>query len=191
MGMNTDCANARLAALIRLTLLAFCLIWTSDVLAGSNRDKIYRTELKKLIPYKECVTNAAKVYKIPEWILLAILRHENGPLNGYLVNPNGTKDYGVSCINDVRIEDFHNAGIKSVTAERLMEDPCFAIHATAYLIKKEYLKEKRINGKPGENIWLVAAANYHYHYKGSYPKNHDKYKQRIQSTLDRFKTRLQ
>ena len=193
MAMNIDFANARGRFTVKnlfMILLVFVSGYSVDAVAGKNRIAIYNTELKKLTPYMECATKSASKYSIPEWILLAVLRNENGPVNGYLVNSNGTKDYGVSCINDVRIEDFHAEGITSVTPERLMNDPCFAIEVAAYLIKKEYLRELRIKGKPEENIWLVAAANFHYHYNGKYPNNHETYKSKIQSTLERFRTRL-
>lgn len=166
------------------------MTFSHAAISGSTRDMIYQKELKKLIPYKSCVTNSARKYKVPEWVLLAVLRHENGPLNGYLVNSNGSKDYGVSCINDLRIEDFHRDGLTMVTPERLMEDPCFAIFATAYLLKKEYLKEQRINGRPDENIWIIASSNYHYHYKGKKPSIHEDYKRKIKNTLSRFKSHI-
>ncbi|MEZ9332836.1 hypothetical protein AB4171_08640 [Vibrio sp. 10N.286.51.A4] len=154
------------------------------------RSLIYEKELEQLTPYMKCGTDSAKKYKIPEWILLAVLRQESGPLHGYLENSNGSKDYGVGCINDLRIEDFHSDGLTIVTPEKLMEDPCFSIYATAYLIKKEYLKELRIQGKPNENIWLVAAANYHYHYKGNNPQLHEKYKKSIKGHLGRFRKHM-
>lgn len=177
--------------IFRTVLCCLILIFAESAIAStpSNRDIIYETELKKVEPYRECITRAANTYGVPEWILMAVIRHENGPINGYLNNPNGTKDYGITCINDVRIRDFEREGIKGVTAERIMSDPCFAIYVTAYLLKKEYLKEKKINDEQTA-IWLVATANYHYHYKGKYPQNHDRYKQQITDTLARFKSRL-
>lgn len=183
-----------LARMMRtVSLVAILLLSVSPMLyamGDSNRDIIYRTELKKVAKYRECVTKAAVTYGVPEWILMAVIRHENGPLHGYLTNPNGTKDYGVTCINDVRLQDFKDAGIEGVTAERIMEDPCFAIYVTSYLLKKEYLKEHKRKVKKEGSIWLVATANYHYHYKGDYPKNHNAYKEKIMNTLERFKTRL-
>lgn len=182
--------NTVFAKYIGLTLIAFSVSLPCHG-ETTNRVKIYKRELSKLIPYMQCTTDAAQKYQVPEWILLSVLRHENGPLNGFLINSNGTKDYGVSCINDKRIEDFHRDGIDVVTPERLMNDPCFAILATSYLLKKEYLKELRINGKPDENIWITAAANYHYHYKGKKPILHERYKAKIKGTLERFKRTLE
>ena len=178
--------NLTLKYLFIIALMAF----SQAAVSGATRDMIYQKELKKLIPYKSCVTNAARKYRVPEWVLLAVLRHENGPINGFLVNPNGSKDYGVGCINDVRISDFHRDGLTMVTPKRLMEDPCFAIFATAYLLKKEYLKERRINGRPDENIWIIASSNYHYHYKGKKPALHETYKIEIKNTLSRFKSHI-
>lgn len=170
--------------------LAWCFAFVVNFTHANgytNRDIIYQTELKKIQAYKSCVIQAADAYGVPEWILMAVIRHENGPLNGYLVNPNGTKDYGVTCINDVRIKDFHDAGMTEVTAEKIMKDPCYAIYVASYLLKKEFIKESKSKSKRKENIWLVATANYHYNYRGSYPRNHHKYLKHIKNTLDRFK----
>ena len=152
--------------------------------ALSNRDLIYEKELKKLKDHKDCVTRAAHTYQVPEWILMAVLRHENGPIGGSLMNRDGTRDYGVACINDLRIKDFHAKGLTYVTPELLMKDTCFNIQAAAFLLKEEQIKERNKAGSA--NDWFVIAGNYHYNYRGKYPKNHDKYKKHIKTVMNRF-----
>lgn len=180
--MSTACAKP---LLLTLLLCASCVAPAS---AGANRDKIYATVMKKWQPYRDCITKAAQKYQVPEWFLLAMLKHERGPVNGYLNNPNGTKDYGIACINDVRIADFHASGMTYVTPELLMNDPCFNIQAAAYLLKLEQIKERDRQGKSHD--WFVITANYHYNYRGKYPANHDRYKQKIEATMSSFAASL-
>jgi hypothetical protein len=148
------------------------------------REYLYSQTLKKFQPLKGCVKNNSNRYNIPEWVLLVVLKQENGPMNGFLKNNDGTKDYGVTCINDKRFIDLKNEGYGYVTPTLVMENPCVAVTVMAYLLKKEYVKEKNLTGKTPR--WLTVIANYHYNYRGTYPKRHDKYKHEVKEKLQLF-----
>ncbi|EJL6679483.1 hypothetical protein NMS42_002158 [Vibrio cholerae] len=175
-----------------LTTLA-AIIFSPALLASSAnannncesiRDMVYTKHLRKVIPYKQCVINASETYQVPEWVLLAVIKQENGPINGYLTNSNGTKDYGLTCINDVRFQDLHKDGFDHVTPELIMSNPCAAIITTAYFLKKDWFKERKLTNKDPD--WLTVIGNYHYHYKGAKPKYHEKYKSEIKQKLEAF-----
>lgn len=172
--------------------MILCLIsiiaYSAEIHAKSNRDIIYNSVMKKFKPYAACLNAAATKYQVPEWILMAVTSHEDGKLHGYIKAPNGTKDYGATCINDVRFADFERKGM-NVTREKVMESPCYAIEVASFLLKTEELKESGRTGQPAN--WLTVAANYHYNYRGKYPKWHFIYKSKIEAKLDQFKNKLQ
>ncbi|WP_200769172.1 lytic transglycosylase domain-containing protein [Vibrio nigripulchritudo] len=149
----------------------------------SIRDNLYLTEMKKYSKYKRCIYDAAKLYQVDEWILMAVVRHEDGPPHGFLKNPNGTKDYGLTCINDVRFEDLKREGFGHITPQLVMKDPCLAIHTAAYFLKVEEFKE---NQRSGSTDWLTVAGNYHYNYRGDFPHNHHAYVEKIRNVLKRM-----
>jgi len=157
---------------------------TASVASCSVREHVYDRYLSRFKFLKDCVIDAAEKYNVPEWALLVVLKQENGPINGYLTNNDGTKDYGPTCINDLRFKDFQRDGFEHVTPELIMENPCAAMIVTAYLLQKEWLLEKqRTNSTPE---WQTVIANYHYNYRGNYPARHDKYKNEIREKLELF-----
>lgn len=173
---------------ILLTVFANYALAKSD--AESNRNIIYSKIMKKQKPYSQCTIDASNTYGVPEWIVMAVMKHEDGPVNGFLKwklkrkkkngDPIYTYDYGLTCINTIRITDLNEMGVK-VTAEDIMKSPCLAINLTAFILKLE--KDKLgVNGD-----WLTASANYHYNVKGENPKLHYIYKQKIVKVLNRFK----
>ncbi len=148
--------------------------------AETNRALIFKHKMTGYQDLGHCIRNHALRFQIPEWILLSVLWQERGPRHGYLVNSDGTKDYGISCINDIRIKDLNQRGV-AVTADMLMTDPCFAIGVTAYLLNFEMLQLSS-----NQRDWLTAAANYHYNIKGRYPQRHHKYKSQLITHLRSF-----
>lgn len=156
----------------------------SDVIR--NREIILsKTLLKRYAKFADCMVEASEYFEVPEWLIYAIVYHERGPIGGSLVNPNTTKDHGPSGINDVRLLDYRNMGVR-LTAEDIRKDPCVGIRMTGHLLRIEYDELK-----PSEKDWMTAVGNYHYDKRGDYPRHHYKYKRHILDALQVFKRTIE
>ena len=145
-----------------------------------NRELILNSYLKKYKELGACMLEASRLFDVPEWIVYATVYHERGPINGSLLTPNGTRDWGPSGINDVRLMDYERMGVR-ITGEQIAQNPCIGIRITGHLMRIEY--DKLPNNQKN---WLTAAGNYHYNKKGRYPHNHYKYVNHITTALERF-----
>ncbi|OCP68303.1 lysozyme family protein [Vibrio parahaemolyticus] len=151
-----------------------------------NRDLILNTHLKKYRELGDCMIEASTLFSVPEWMIYAIVYHERGPVHGALVNKsNGTRDWGPTGINDVRLIDYSDMGVR-ITGPQISKNPCIGIRMTGHLLRKEYDKLGT-----SEKSWLTAAGNYHYNKKGTYPHNHYKYIGHIKDSLRRFQKTIE
>lgn len=80
----------------------------------------------------QCVADASVRYEVPELLLHAILRKEDGRMGRAVKNKNGTFDMGLAQINTTWITHFSRYGIK---LEHLLYDTCTNLQAAAYILK--------------------------------------------------------
>lgn len=146
-----------------------------------NRKIIIEKHLSKYKAYASCMVQASEYFNVPEWLIYAIVYHERGPIGGALDNRDKTKDHGPTGINDKRLIDYRDMGVK-LTAYDIQQNPCVGIRMTGHLVRKEYDK---LRGS--KQNWMTAVGNYHYNLNGRYPHNHYKYKQHIRDALTMFK----
>ena len=102
-----------------------------------------------------CVAQAAADYKIPEMLLLSIMKVESGGKSDAVnVNKNGSLDIGVTQLNTGSWVPYmaERYGIKP---KALLDDPCQAIRASAYVVKRESMT-RQCGGD-----WWCAAGRYH------------------------------
>ncbi len=97
----------------------------------------------------QCIAQASLRYDVPELLLHAILVKENGRTGKCSRNKNGTYDCGLAQINTTWTDYFAKQGIP---AEYLLGDPCTNIHASAYILRKNY------NNKAAD--WFKAVVSY-------------------------------
>lgn len=91
-------------------------------------------DLPQDVPFS-CVQTAARDYAIPEAVLYGVRLTENGSIGQYSVNSDGSKDYGITQINDDWAQLF--AKKYQITVEQLMNDGCLSYRASAYIIRYE------------------------------------------------------
>lgn len=102
-----------------------------------------------------CVAQSAADYKIPEMLLLSIMKVESdGKTQAVNANSNGTLDIGITQLNTASWVPYMNQkyGIRPHT---ILNDPCQAIRAAAYVVKKESFS-RQCSGD-----WWCAAGRYH------------------------------
>jgi soluble lytic murein transglycosylase-like protein len=87
----------------------------------------------------QCIVQASSRYEVPELLLHAVIRKENGRMGRYSKNKNGTYDFGLSQINTSWLKQFAAYGI---TASLLLNDTCVNISASAYILKYNWLRQK-------------------------------------------------
>lgn len=124
--------------------------------------------------FQTCVLQAAQKYHVPACVLLAIHQIESrGSRQTGLVrsNQNGTKDYGVTQINDVWVRYFNRQF--GITAALITHDVCLAVHASAYVIRYE------INA--AGDFW-TGVGRYH----SRMPTRHQWYRQQVALEAQRF-----
>jgi soluble lytic murein transglycosylase-like protein len=80
----------------------------------------------------QCIADASVRYQVPELLLHAVLRKENGRTGKAVRNSNGTYDMGMAQINTVWVRHFARYGIR---IEHLLYDTCTNLHASAYILK--------------------------------------------------------
>lgn len=115
----------------------------------------------------QCVADASVRYEVPELLLHAILRKENGRTGQAVRNANGTYDMGLAQINTVWVPHFARYGVK---LEHLLYDPCTNLQAAAYILKDNALKFKGdwfksiVAYNIGPNNWTPARYSVGYRY---------------------------
>ncbi len=85
----------------------------------------------------QCIADASVRYQVPELLLHAILRKENGRMGQAVHNKNGTYDMGLAQINTAWVPYFSKYG---VGIEHLLYDTCTNLQASAYILKDSELK---------------------------------------------------
>jgi soluble lytic murein transglycosylase-like protein len=110
-----------------------------------------------MIPYLSCMLMVAAVTGLPPRVLPVIQAIEGGSVGTVRPDANGTADLGVMQVNTIWVPPLAaRAGLTLAAArQRLVDDPCFNIAASA-LILKVYLAQT--NG-----ALLPAIGDYHSH----------------------------
>jgi hypothetical protein len=110
-----------------------------------------------VIPYLKCMLIVAAATGLPPRVLPVIQAIEDGNVGMVSPDRNGTADLGVMQVNTIWIQPLAARAelTETVTRQRLIDDPCFNIAASA-LILRTYLAET--NG-----ALLPAIGDYHSH----------------------------
>lgn len=161
-------------------IILMCLVSISSTHAteqkGGVRDAIYGTELMmKYQRFKTCIYWEARNNKIDELVLMSVIMAEYGDEATSSKNDDGTNDYGVMQINDVRRDQVIELGFDP---ELIKSNGCYNIKVGSRLLAEEI---KNAQG----NLW-VGIGRYHYHEQGKYPHNHYKYRARVAAKLQRL-----
>ena len=109
------------------------------------------------VPFLACMAAAAAFYHLPPRVLPSIQAVEGGKIGSVRMNTNGSADLGVMQVNTIWVKplaDFAHMNRKAVT-ERLLNDPCFNIAASA-AIMRVYLTES-------QGDLMAAIGYYHSH----------------------------
>lgn len=88
----------------------------------------------------QCIVQAAARYDVPELLLHAIIRKENGRMGRYSANRDGSYDFGLAQINTKWTEHFARYGI---TPSHLLNDTCVNISASAYILKFNWMRQNQ------------------------------------------------
>lgn len=89
-------------------------------------------------PTLECLVREADRNGLDPYVLLAVMRTENGRPGEVASNTNGTRDLGIMSINTVWLPELaRRAGTSEATAARqLVSDGCANVAAGAWILKK-------------------------------------------------------
>lgn len=163
------------ATLFLLAALAFTVV--EDAKANQSdhsiRDNIYKkTHMSKYSEFKNCIYWEAKRNQLDELVLMAVILAEFGDPSTASKNNDGTNDYSIMQINDVRMNEVAQRGYDT---DRVKVDGCYNIKVGSEILASEIKNA-------GNNLW-VGIGRYHYHEKGEYPHNHYKYRTRVASKL--------
>ncbi len=106
----------------------------------------------------QCIVQASSRYEVPELLLHAVIRKENGRMGRYSKNKNGSFDFGLSQINTSWLKQFAAYGI---TPTLLLNDTCVNVSASAYILKYNRLRQKdwfhaTVAYNLGNNNWTEA-----------------------------------
>ncbi|MDI5833291.1 lytic transglycosylase domain-containing protein (plasmid) [Shewanella xiamenensis] len=141
--------------------------------SSTIRDRIYsNSQMSKYKEFKNCIYWEAKKNKIDELILMAVILAEFGDPETVSRNNDGTNDYSIMQINDVRMGEVVDRGFDP---QRTKIDGCYNIRVGSEILGSEI---KNAN----YNLWL-GIGRYHYHEKGKNPHNHYKYRARVANKL--------
>lgn len=80
----------------------------------------------------QCIADASVRYEVPELLLHAVLRKENGRTGKATRNRDGSYDMGMAQINTTWVKHFSRYGIR---IEHLLYDTCTNLQASAYILK--------------------------------------------------------
>lgn len=98
----------------------------------------------------QCVSSAAREFKLPLELVYGMLMTEGGKVGMFRRNTNGTVDHGPMQINTVWLKTFGDFG---VTQKRLAWDGCLNVRVGSWILKKHIIQS-------GGNIWK-GVAKYH------------------------------
>jgi soluble lytic murein transglycosylase-like protein len=117
----------------------------------------------------DCFDEAASYHRVNPWILRAIAAQESrfNPKANHPVNSNGTRDHGMTGINDVLLPELSRYG---VTAGDLL-DGCKSIYLAGWHLRK-------MVNKYG-NTWDAVGA-----YNSKTPSKRDIYKEKIRRIIN-------
>ncbi|VTU41474.1 MULTISPECIES: lytic transglycosylase domain-containing protein [unclassified Variovorax] len=87
----------------------------------------------------QCAAQASLRYDVPELLLHAILRKENGRVGASSKNRDGSFDLGPAQVNTKWVEYFAKFGLRK---EHLRDDFCTNINASAYIIRDNFNKKR-------------------------------------------------
>lgn len=87
----------------------------------------------------QCIAQASSRYEVPELLLHAIIKKENGRMSKCSKNTNGTYDCGYAQINSGWVKEFSKYGI---TQSHITNDTCTNVSASAYVLK-DYFQQKK------------------------------------------------
>jgi Transglycosylase SLT domain len=112
------------------------------------------------VPFLACMAAAAAFYHLPPRVLPSIQVVEGGKVGVVRINSNGTADLGLMQVNTIWVRPL--AGVAhmnpAAVVDRLLNDPCFNIAASA-AIMRTYLRESHGN-------LMAAIGYYHSHTPG-------------------------
>lgn len=80
----------------------------------------------------QCAASASLRYSVPELLLHAVMRKENGRVGLEVKNTNGSRDLGPAGVNTIWLKEFGPYGIR---LEHLRDDVCTNINASAYILR--------------------------------------------------------
>ncbi len=156
----------------------------SERAAFPMRDSLYESVMKKYKPFKNCIYWQAEKYGVNELLVMAVILQEGGDPTSKNRNSDGTYDYGILQINDVRSEELKSLGY---VISDVRTDGCKGIEAGVHLLSREIRKAKKESGSQG--VWL-GVGRYHYSENGEYPHNHYKYRQGVSRKLETLLARI-
>jgi soluble lytic murein transglycosylase-like protein len=80
----------------------------------------------------QCIADASVRYRVPELLLHAVVRKENGRMGKAVRNKNGSYDMGLAQINTTWVAHFAKYGIR---IEHLLYNTCTNLQASAYILR--------------------------------------------------------
>lgn len=136
---------------------------------------------KPKAPTFECFVREADRYNIDPFVLLAVLKTENGRPGDVLQNKNGSQDLGVMSINTVWLQDFaRKLDLNEETVRQILtSDGCANVAAGAWILGQ------RIAEAQG-NVW-EGVARYHSRTPSKQITYLNRVKARLQDTLARLR----
>lgn len=125
--------------------------------------------LSPLTAAADCFDDAAQYHHVNPWILRAIAAHEShfNPMADHSVNSDGSRDHGMTGINDVHLPELARYG---VTVDDL-RDGCKSVFVAGWHLRK-------MVDKFG-NTWAAVGA-----YNSKTPSKRDVYAQKIRRIVD-------
>lgn len=117
----------------------------------------------------DCFDDAAVYHRVNPWILRAIAAQESrfNPTANHPVNANGTRDHGMTGINDVLLPELSRYGITSGD----LLDGCKSVYLAGWHLR-------RMVNKYG-NTWDAVGA-----YNSKTPSKRDAYKEKIRRIIN-------
>lgn len=117
----------------------------------------------------DCFDDAGQYHNVNPWILRAIAAQESrfNPTANHPVNSDGTRDHGMSGINDVHLPELARYGISAAD----LRDGCKSVFVSGWHLRK-------MTDKFG-NTWEAVGA-----YNSKTPSKRDIYKEKIRRIID-------
>ena len=130
-------------------------------------------------PTAQCVMREAEKHDIDPFVLLAVLKTENGRPGEYALNRNGTYDLGPMSVNTVWLPTLAKRyGLsQEETKQRLANDGCANIAAAAWILKSKIVQTG--------NVWEGVA-----HFHSTNPALQGRYLMRVHARLTEIRDRV-